>query len=45
MADIAHPQLHQITGSKLAIDRQIEQSEIAALFRNFADVRGLPKSL
>ena len=30
VADIAHSQLHQITSSKLAVDRQIEQSQIPA---------------
>jgi hypothetical protein len=30
MADIANSQLHQITSSQLAVDRQIEQSKISA---------------
>jgi len=34
MADIPHAQLCQITSSKLAVDRQVEQSELPTPVRN-----------
>jgi hypothetical protein len=42
MADIAHSQLHQFTSSKLAVDRQVEQSKIPALARNLQEHADCP---
>jgi len=34
MSDIAHAELGYVTGSKLAVDGQIEESQISGSFRN-----------
>jgi hypothetical protein len=34
MADVSYPQQHEVTGAKLAIDRQVEESQFPASARH-----------
>jgi hypothetical protein len=44
MSDIANAQLHEIAAAQLAVDRQIEQRELALAIAQARGERVLPKS-
>jgi hypothetical protein len=45
VADVAYAQLHQVTSSKLGVDRQIEQGEIPAPARDLQAYTDRPNLL